>query len=267
MPDECPESGAIAECPTCCCASSDNIEFYDPDAPEPECTAEPAIYEVRFVATWSPTCNPDYYFDDAKWSPPTGASHNPEYRMWDACMDDASPGVALVSQTGGTSVINMEYEAAGDKIYDTTEGQLIPDGSGTSSSYLTVDKDHQWVSVISMLVPSPDRLVGVADLRLCDGTGWRQSVKVCTELFSTASMTEKVAPVMERNSLQDNNCSFGYFDFTFKVRVRSNIVGGTLNLIITNRKSVDDGTANKPRSRGGGEGGGRGGGGGKGAWG
>ena len=218
VPEECPESGAIAECSTCCCASSDNVEFYDPDAPEPECTAElGALYEMRFIATWSPTCNPDYYFEDAKWSPPTGASHNPEYRMWDACMDDASPGVALVSQTGGTSVINMEYEAAGDKIYDTTEGELIVGGSGTTYSNITIDRDHQWISAISMLVPSMDRLVGVADVRLCDGSEWKQSVKVCTELFSTASKTEKVAPVMERNSLQANNCSFAYFRFTYLV--------------------------------------------------
>ena len=218
MPEECLRSDPIAECPTCCCASSEDVEFYDPNAPEPECTAEPALYEVRFVATWSPTCHPDYYFDNSIWSPPTGASHNPEYKMWDACMDDVSQGVAIVSQTGNTSVINMEYEAEGDTIYATTEGQLIPDGSGTSSSYLTVDKDHQWVSVISMLIPSVDRMVGVADLRLCDGTGWKQSVRVCTELFSTATKSDRVAPDMERNSVQVNNCSFGYFDFTFKVR-------------------------------------------------
>ena len=39
VPYECPSTGPIEECPTCCCESSDNIEFYDPDSPEPECTA------------------------------------------------------------------------------------------------------------------------------------------------------------------------------------------------------------------------------------
>ena len=217
MPEECLRSDPIDDCLTCCCESSEDVEFYNPDAPEPECTAQPALYDVRFVATWSPTCHPDYYFDNSVWSPPTGASHNIEYRMWDACMDNVTEGVAIVSQTGGTSVINMEYEAAGDTILDTTEGDMIPDGSGTTTSSLVVDKNHQWVSVISMLIPSVDRMVGVADLRLCDGTGWKQSVKVCTELFSTATKSDRVAPDMERNSVQVNNCSFGYFDFTFKV--------------------------------------------------
>ena len=135
--------------------------------------------------------------------------------MWDACMDNASPGVGLVSRTGNTSVINQEYMEAMEYILDTTEGELVPSGSGMTSSNLIVDNNHQYVSAISMLVPSPDRLVGVADLRLCDGSGWRDSVQVCFELFSTATATEKVVPEMERNSLQNMNCSFGYVQFNF----------------------------------------------------
>ena len=128
-------------------------------------------------------------------------------------MDNASPGVGLVSQTGNTAVINQEYAAADNNVLDTAEGDLIPSGNGTTSRELRVDQDHQWVSAISMLVPSPDRLVGVANLRLCDGDRWRESVKVCFELFSTATATDKVVAEMERNSLQANNCSFGYVEF------------------------------------------------------
>ena len=129
-------------------------------------------------------------------------------------MDDASPGVGLVSRTGNTSVINGEYDFAGDNIFDRAEGDLVPSGSGDTSRSLMVDSEHQFVSAISMLVPSPDRLVGVADLRLCDGDQWKREVQVCFELFSTATASDKVAPEMERNSLQINNCSFGYVRFT-----------------------------------------------------
>ena len=219
VPEQCPRSDPIDECPTCCCNSTENVEFYNPDAPEPECTAPPASYEMKFVFTWSAICHPDYYFPDmSKWSPPTGVSHNTGYRMWDACMDDASEGVGIVSQTGDTSVINQEYAqaAAMGYILDSTEGELVPQGSGMTSSNLIIDKNHQWVSAISMLVPSPDRLVGVADLRLCDGAEWKESVRVCFELFSTATATEKVVGEMERNSLQANNCSFGYVEFNLR---------------------------------------------------
>ena len=211
----CPRKAVISECSSCCCDSSENVEFYNPERPEPWCTAPPAVYSVKFVATWTGVCHPDYYFNTSQWSPPTGASHNTNYQMWDACMDDVSPGVALVSQKGDTSVIEEEYVAAGRSILDTFKASGIG-ASGMTSSDLTVDKYHQWVSTVVMLVPSFDRMVGVADLRLCDGHDWKRSVKVCSELFSTATKSERVHAPMLRNSIQYNNCSFGYFQFTFK---------------------------------------------------
>ena len=130
-------------------------------------------------------------------------------------MDDVSPGVAQVSQIGATRIIHMEYSDAGDNITDTFKSGGIL-GSGMTSADLRVDKDHQWVSTVSMLAPSRDRMVGVPDLRLCDGYDWKKSVKVCSELFSTATRSERVHPPMLRNTIQANNCSFGYFEFTFK---------------------------------------------------
>jgi hypothetical protein len=211
----CPRKDPIAECSTCCCDSSENVEFYNPDRPEPWCSAPPAVYTVTFVGTWTGVCQPDYYPSTAHWSPPTGASHTTGYQMWDACMDDASPGVAQVSQTGATTLIEGEYRNNSDHILDTFKAGLIT-GGGTTSSEVYVDKYHQWMSAVTMLAPSLDRMVGVANLRLCDGTDWKRSVKVCSELFSTASRSQRVHPSMQRNSVQWNNCSFGYFRFTFK---------------------------------------------------
>ena len=146
-------------------------------------------------------------------------SHSADYRMWDACQDAASEGVGLVSRTGNTSIIRQEYLKAGERILDNAELDLVPDGSGVTSRKLTVDKYHPYVSAISMLVPSPDRMVGVADLRLCDGAQWKERVQVCFELFSTATASDRVAPEMERNSVQANNCSFGYVRFTLQDEV------------------------------------------------
>ena len=102
------------------------------------------------------------------------------------------------------------------------DGDAIPYGSGTSSIHLTFDKDHQYVSALTRLIPSPDYVVGVADLRLCDGEEWKESVKVCFELFSTATASDRVAPENERNSVQGHNCSFGFAEFNLtKVQVFS----------------------------------------------
>ena len=42
----------------------------------------------------------------------------------------------------------------------------------------SVSADHPFVSLVSMIAPSPDWFVGVADLSLHDGEGWVDSVTV-----------------------------------------------------------------------------------------
>ena len=130
-------------------------------------------------------------------------------------MVNVSRGVALVSQTGSTAVINQEYAAEGNNILDTFQGRVFF-GPGETSAELDVDNKHQWVSTVTMLAPSRDRMMGVANLRLCKGYDWKRRVMVCGELFSTATKSERVFGEMERNTIQFNNCSFGYFEFTFK---------------------------------------------------
>ena len=108
VPAECPnrvpkDGSIILNCQsTRCCNSSSNIEFYQRGTREPTCTAPRAVYQVKFVGTWTRACHPDYYFSSAHWSPPTGISHKPTYELWEACMKNPSPGVAQVSQTGST---------------------------------------------------------------------------------------------------------------------------------------------------------------------
>ena len=215
VPDECPSTGPIEECPTCCCESSDNIEFYDPESPEPECTASSALYEMRFNFTWNEVCHPGDYESNQIWSTPIGVSHNTNYRLWDACMDNVSVAVGLVLKTGLATVIIQEFMAVGDNILEYVIPADFQLPTSTSSLKLAVDQDHQWVSAISARVPAHDQLVGVADLRLCDGDKWKESVKVCFELFSTATVSDRVASENERNSVQGNSCSYGSIEFRF----------------------------------------------------
>ena len=218
VPDECPDGGAIEECSTCCCESSNNVEFYDPDAPEPVCTAPNATYEVTFQFSWSAVCHPDYYFPGSLFTFPSVVSHNSQYRMWDACMDNPSIGVRSIAEQAITSILDQEYQAAGDNVLNSVVGDIVFSGAGSTSRTLAFDKDHQLVSAGLMLVPSFDRFLGVADLILCDGDQWKDEVKLCLELFSTATASGRVASEMERNSLQANNCSFGFVEFLLKVR-------------------------------------------------
>ena len=209
VPDEQFADRIPKNCRTCSCASSTNAEFYDPSKPETCCGASEAKYRVKFTGTWRRNCHSDYFFNPNHWSPMTGVSHDHTYEVWNACMNNVSLGVALVSQTGSVTTIENEYRARGDSVKDIFGGSLI-DGNGTTMDEFSVNCSYPYVSALTMLVPSVDRMVGVAGLKLCDGDSWKDYVKVCAELFSTATKSERVAP---RNSIQFKNCSFGYFEF------------------------------------------------------
>ena len=219
VPDECPND-PIEACPTCCCESSENVEFFTPNLPEPECTAPPALYEMKLVYTWTGVCHPDDYVATSQWISPVTATHNTDFRLWDACMDEVTDEVGTYSQNGDPAILDhLLMELLAGKVVDFTQDEPVTrddpvtQGSGVTASHIVIDQFHQYASVISRQMPSPDNIVGVADLRLCDGAAWKESVKVCLELFSTATASDRVAGPMERNSVQGNNCSYGYIEF------------------------------------------------------
>ena len=117
--------------------------------------------------------------------------------------------MGVLSNSGATNVIEGEYRAAGSSVEHYVTGDLIG-GTGVSSNAIRVDRNHPYISVATMLVPSLDRMMGVAGLDMCDGRRWKRHVRVCGELFSTGYRTNIT---MRPNTLQDRNCSFGYFDF------------------------------------------------------
>ena len=110
------------------------------------------------------------------------------------------------------ATINAEYAAQGDAVLDSFDADIVSSEDETSRE-LDFDAEHQYVSVVTMLAPSVDQMEGVSLLKLCDGGDWKKSVKVCGELFSTATKSDRVSE--GRNSIQGGNCSFGYFEFTF----------------------------------------------------
>ena len=221
VPERCPSKEAVIEsCSTCCCNSSRDVEFYDPKVPEHNtvCNVDTiANYTVSFVGTWTEGCHPDYYLDDAHWSPLTGVSHDPSYEVWNGCMYNVSLGVERVSRFGATNTIESEYTAQGSKVFDRLKGDVIFPGAGMTARNLLADANHSYVSVLTMLAPSADRMMGVSRLQLCDGSRWRRKVKVCGELFSTATASELID---RPNTIQAQNCSFGYFMFELQSQER-----------------------------------------------
>ena len=130
-PEQCFSDEPIESCKTCCCSSDPKATFYNDRVPEPCCRAKSvASYAVRFIATWSDDCHPDYYREDAKWSKFLAASHNGGVSLWDSCFKDVSPGLETLAETGNPDPLEEEVAALidGGEAYDSVIGAAISDG-------------------------------------------------------------------------------------------------------------------------------------------
>ena len=132
-------------------------------------------------------------------------------------MDNVPPELAIFSTSGnGTQLRNvylLQRILAGF-LLDYIQDDPITDEGGFTTSEVVLDRYHPLISVLGRVIPSPDYVAGVADLELCDGDKWKDNVMICLELFSTGAASDRVAPEMERNSVQGDNCSYGFVELT-----------------------------------------------------
>ncbi|KAL9952187.1 hypothetical protein ACROYT_G039402 [Oculina patagonica] len=137
-----------------------------------------AEYEVSFYGKWSNMTHPNAFPDMGKFSPWVGASHDMYYTMWGPGMK-ASKGVQEVAESGATTEIEKEIDMR--IIYNRTAWKEIKAAGDTTGSGHTmgikveVTADYPMVSMIAMLVPSPDWFTGIMDVNLCDNGMWRDT--------------------------------------------------------------------------------------------
>jgi len=138
-----------------------------------------ANYTVTFTATWSATTHPVAFPTSAHFSGLIGATHSDQVVFWREGQL-ASPGIQLMAEQGTKSPLTMEIAAA--MIAGTARYELSGDGLRPSPGQVTLDfqisDSHPLVTLVSMIAPSPDWFVGVADLPLIQNNRWVDSLTV-----------------------------------------------------------------------------------------
>ncbi len=161
---------------------------------------ESVQYQVTFESFWSAETHP-YEFPGASahFSGLIGATHKSDYKMWQTGAL-ASPGIENMAETGGKSPLRneiMDAIAAGD-----AEVILSGDGLGNSPSSvsLTFEASRQFpfVSLVSMIAPSPDWFVGVSGVNLIRNGQWLDELSVT--LFAYDSGTDNGDAYFSANS-------------------------------------------------------------------
>ena len=138
-----------------------------------------AVYTVTFTGTWSATTHPLDFPSNAHFSGLIGATHNDNVVFWRPGQL-ASPGIQDMAERGRKSPLSEEVDtaiSAGAARFKLS-GDGIDISPGAVSLEFTISAEHPLVSLVSMIAPSPDWFVGVADLPLQSGNLWVDSITV-----------------------------------------------------------------------------------------
>ena len=151
-------------------------------------TATEARYRVTFSATWSADTHSKNFPNNPHFSGLVGATHLGDVRIWETG-EIASDGIELMAETGGKSELLHEIE----HLIEDGEayGELSGSGLSTSPSMVSLEFDavstHPYVTLVSMLAPSPDWFVGVSALPLMENGAWLERVEVDLRLYDAGT--------------------------------------------------------------------------------
>ncbi|XP_061706106.1 spondin-1-like [Cydia pomonella] len=143
---------------------------------EPCCACDEAKYEVTFEGLWSRNTHPREFPPEgarAHFSDVIGASHTAQYRVWQEGRV-ASAGLRRLAEDGATTALEKELKAESDHIRTIIKArgiswqQVAGTGSPSTFAVFRVDAKHHLVSLAAKLAPSPDWIVGVSALELCN---------------------------------------------------------------------------------------------------
>ena len=154
--------------------------------------AQDALYKIEFNSNWSSITHPtDYPSSSAHWSPLIGTTHKNAAPFLQLGVL-ASPGVEQVAETGGTSIITNEINViiATGNAYEIINGSGLSSGLGTITiNDVGVDADFQYITLISMIAPSPDWVAQINNVKLSDATNnWLSSISV--NVYATDTGTD-----------------------------------------------------------------------------
>lgn len=134
------------------------------------CACDEAKYEVSFEGLWSRQTHPKDFpeGENTRFSDVIGASHTSEYRFW-VYGGTASEGLREVAELGSTRTLESELKSQSQHIRTIIKARGIayPNVTGKTFAVFRVDSRHHLISLVSMIMPSPDWIVGVSGLELC----------------------------------------------------------------------------------------------------
>ena len=181
----CARGAPIAEPAPAAPAPAETPAPTDPAPTDPAPTE--ARYRVTFAATWSAATHPRNFPRNPHFSGLVGATHG-DIRIWQSGKV-ASDGMELMAETGGKSRLLSEIAQLIERgsAHSSLSGGGLSTSPATVSLEFTAVSSHPFVTLVSMLAPSPDWFVGVSALPLMEDGAWRARAEVDLSLYDAGT--------------------------------------------------------------------------------
>ncbi|XP_018567979.1 spondin-1 [Anoplophora glabripennis] len=147
------------------------------------CACDEAKYELAFEGKWTRNTHPRHFPIDqwnTKFSDVIGASHQLYHAFW-KYEATATDGLKELAQTGEIKTLESELKNDSGHIRTIIKARGLQYPNITKSTYAVfrVDKKNHLVSLVTKIIPSPDWIVGVANLELCtENCTWKETVSL-----------------------------------------------------------------------------------------
>ena len=158
-------------------------------APEMDGMAPAGVrYRVTFTATWSAETHPRNFPGNPHFSGLVGATHARDIRIWQSGQA-ASDGMELMAETGGKGRLLSEIDRliADGSAHSRLSGGGLSTSPAAVSLTFTAVASHPFVTLVSMLAPSPDWFVGVSALPLMEDGTWKARVTVPLTVYDAGT--------------------------------------------------------------------------------
>ena len=152
-----------------------------PLEPAGECPAS-ATYGVTFRATWdadSHGSSPSFP-SGAHFSRVVGTNHVEDASFWSRG-GTATDGIEIMAETGAVDVLcdEVQAEVGSGRAGGCIRGQEASFRSpGTVTLAFDVDEEFPFLTLVSMIAPSPDWFVGVDGISLREGECWAPRIEM-----------------------------------------------------------------------------------------
>jgi hypothetical protein len=117
--------------------------------------------------------------DNPHFSGLIGATHQQDVRFWQAG-SPASNGIESMAERGAKTPLDQEINQVitDGRAENLLSGEGISRSPGSVSLDFTASVDHSFVTLVSMIAPSPDWFVGVSALGLLQDGDWANEIVV-----------------------------------------------------------------------------------------